>query len=290
MKRTPLPLAFLAHRGIHSFPVTCHRLSRNIGVKARARYLSLDDSVEPQPPQNNIDINPIYASLATAETIYWYYLAPGIDPDSRWFAPSDGELISQLLDPAIIFNEPGFAFSSLLLNSFLILPMVWTLLLLQEDGEGQVISPLPFCLAGFFVGGGALIPYMVVRKNPKEKVDMDKNRFGGLLRLFEPDFFGPQILCALLGIIVISFAYEVSSSSLQIEWGAFADRLRHSQFTSLALFDFTMLSFTIVDPMTDDAKRRGFIADQDDIKKLWPFLLPLFGPVAWVLKRPALPP
>ena len=289
MRRTPLLLAFLASRGIQSFPVSNYRSPRSGGVKARAQYhLSLDDN-EPEPPQNNIDINPIYAFLATAETIYWYYLAPGIDPDSRWFAPSDGELISQLLNPAIIFNEPGFAFSSLLLNSFLIIPMVWALLLLQEDGDDQVLSPLPFCLAGFFVGGGALVPYMIVRKSP-EKVDLDKNGYGGLLRLFEPDSFGPKMLCALVALISISFAYEVSNSSLQAEWESFIDRLHNSQFTSLALFDFTMLSCTIIDPMTDDAERRGFAAVDQEVKEgLWPFLLPLFGPVAWILKRPALP-
>ena len=289
MRQTPLLLlTFLASRGIHAFPVANYRSSpQSIGAKARAQYLSLDDNEQPQ--KYNIDINPIYASLATAETIYWYYLAPGIDPDSRLFAPSDGELISQLLDPTIIFNEPGFALSSLLLNSFLILPMVWALLLLQEDGHNQVISPFPFCLAGFFAGGGALIPYMIIRKSP-EKVDLDQNRYGGLLRSFEPDSLGPKLLCALLALILISFVYEVSNSSLQIEWNAFVTRLEHSQFTSLALFDFTMLSCTIVDPMTDDAERRGFIADQDDSKRLWSFLMPLFGPVAWVLKRPALPP
>ena len=287
-----LLLAFVAPDGIYSYLVVnkSRQSPRSIGNialrKAPLDSLPLDDN-DPEPPQNNIEINPIYASLATAETIYWYYLAPGIDPDSRWFAPSDGELISQLLDPAIIFNQPGFAFSSLLLNSFLILPMVWALLLLQED-EKQVIPPLPFCLAGFVVGGGALIPYMIFRKSP-EKVALYQNRYGGILRLFEPDSIGPKLLSILLTLVWISFAYGLNNNSLQVEWGAFVDRLQHSQFISLALVDFTKLSCAIVDPMADDAERRGFIADQEESKILWPFLLPLFGPVAWILKRPALP-
>ena len=107
----------------------------------------------------------LYASLATAETVFWYWLAPGIDPSSRWFAPSDGALISALFDPSIALSPPagsGLGFSSLLLNSFLILPSVWALLLLQEadgtcaPGRGQPLPPLPFCMAGFFVGGGGL--------------------------------------------------------------------------------------------------------------------------------------
>ena len=292
-----LLLAFLAPGGILSFPVGIrsfhlHQSSGAIARSKAARQIHLsrhldDDALPDREKPQNIIINPIYASLAAAETIYWYYLAPGIDPASRWFAPSDGELISQLLNPAIIFNEPGFAFSSLLLNSFLILPMVWALLLLQEEGDDQVISPLPFCLAGFFVGGGSLIPYMIVRRR-STTVDLDQNRYGGLLRLFEPDSVGPKLISMLLVLVWISFAYEVSGSSLQFEWEAFVDRLHHSQFTSLALFDFTMLSCTIVEPMTDDARRRKYFGDQGDVKKLWGFLLPLFGPVAWILKRPAL--
>ena len=48
----------------------------------------------------------LYASLATAETVFWYWLAPGIDPSSRWFAPSDGALISALFDPSIALSPP----------------------------------------------------------------------------------------------------------------------------------------------------------------------------------------
>ena len=297
-----LQLFFLAPIGICAYPfgIGSVHFHRSIVTKTRRKSAlrinlrRLDDDVL-LPDDNNdnndgpphININPTYLSLATAETIYWYYLAPGIDPASRWFAPSDGELISQLLDPSIIFNQPGYAFSSLLLNSFLILPMVWALMLLQEEGDDQVISPLPFCLAGFFVGGGALIPYMIVRQS-SPKVDLDQNRYGGFLKLFEPDSLGPKLLCLLLALVTASFVYEVCNSSLQGEWEAFVDRLHHSQFISLALLDFTLLSCTIADPMTDDAKRRIYIRNQDDGKNLRPFLMPLLGPVAWILKRPAL--
>lgn len=235
---------------------------------------------------SNISINPMYLGLATAETIFWYYLAPGIDPNSRWFAPADGVLLSQLLDPTVVLSQPGYAFSSLLLNCFLLLPMVWTILLLQEE-EDQVITPLPFCLAGFFVGGGALIPYMIIRRVPDD-VDSDRSKFSAFLQLFEPSAIGPKLLGLLTTIVLTTFALEIYNSNLEIEWNAFVDRLFQSQFVSLALFDFTMLSCTIVDPMTDDAKRRGYLYPDSRTSLLAPFLVPLIGPVAWILKRPGL--
>ena len=52
-----------------------------------------------------------YGSLAFLETIFWYFLAPGIDPQSRWFNPVDGKLISNLLEesiknPELITHQP----------------------------------------------------------------------------------------------------------------------------------------------------------------------------------------
>ena len=294
-----LLVVFLTPIGIHSYPISTEptRFHRSIvtetrrGAALRINRGQVDDLLLPDgdEPPSKININPTYLSLATLETIYWYYLAPGIDPASRWFAPTDGELISKLLDPSIIFNQPGYAFSSLLLNCFLILPMVWAVLLLQEDEDNQVISPLPFCLAGFFVGGGALIPYMIFRQT-SSKVDLEQNRYGGFLKLFEPDSLGPKLLCFLLFLVGSTFVYEVSNNSLQGEWEAFVDRLHHSQFISLALLDFTLLSCTVAEPIADDAKRRGYTytSNQDD-GDLRMFLLPLVGPVAWILKRPPLP-
>lgn len=230
-------------------------------------------------------INPVYTGLATAETIFWYWLAPGIDPDSRWFAPIDGVLISKLLDPSIVLLRPGYAFPSLLLNCYLLLPMVWAILLLQEK-EDQIISPLPFCIAGFAFGGGALIPYMIVRKSP---MDVDRAKFSTLLNFFEPPSVGPKLLGSLTAVVLVAFFAELYQSTLEIEWHAFVDLLFHSQFISLALFDFTMLSCAIVDPMMDDAKRRGYLDnDTSGILQILPFLVPLVGPVAWIMMRPKL--
>jgi len=273
------------------------------------------------------------------ETIFWYYLAPGIDPQSRWFNPLDGELIvGKLLNPSTVFSPTlgsGLSFSSLLLNSFLILPMVWALLLLQEDDnnnnnnsisatsmnnghQNQNSPPKPqiaaiaavattsikffACAAGFFVGGGALIPYMVLRRPMPFRRSIDPDQFPAPLRIFEQHHreeeeeeeensssttttnstgiaissSGPIFLLALTSLVVVTFLFPfvihsnaLSSSSNNninydydwiIEWNAFLDRAHNSQFTALALFDFTMISITILDPMMDDALRRGYVA------------------------------
>jgi hypothetical protein len=248
----------------------------------------------------------LYGSLALAETIFWYWLAPGIDPDSRWFAPADRELVSTLLNPAIATAPPtgsGLGFSSLLLNSFLILPSVWSLLLLQEDGpctpgKRQIISPFPFCAAGFFVGGGALIPYMVVREPRPLPEEVNPSRFPAPLKWFEEGPIGPAVLVALTVLVLTTFATPFLCSggayNWTIEWNAFLDRIQSSQFSALAVFDLTMLSFTILDPMMDDARRRRFLNDDDGattttmeaISRLAPYMFPLLGPVAWICLRP----
>lgn len=110
MRNLLVLVVFLTPIGIHSYPigteqtrfhrsiVTQTRRSAALRINLRRHALLLPDGDE---PPSKININPIYLSLATLETIYWYYLAPGIDPASRWFAPPDGELISKLLDPTI---------------------------------------------------------------------------------------------------------------------------------------------------------------------------------------------
>jgi hypothetical protein len=251
-----------------------------------------DNNDDEDPHDNDVQastsrfpkINPLYTGLATAETVFWYWLAPGIDPDSRWFAPADGALISKLLDPSIVLSEPGYALSSLLLNSFLIVPAVWALLLLQEEEE-QFVSPVPFCLAGFVVGGGSLMPYMIVRK-PQDTVDPE--RFPPLLQLFEQsNLIFATLLALLTSTLFDALVIEFSHSTWTVEWTAFLDRLQTSQFTSLALFDFVLLSCTIIDPMKDDAKRRGYLDDNAPaLPKLAPFLIPIVGHVAWIVLRP----
>ena len=63
-----------------------------------------------------------------------------------------------------------------------------------------------------------------------------------------------------------------------------------SQFTSLASFDFVMISSAVLDPMADDARRRGFLEEEattaEAAGRLAPYLFPLIGPVAWIVFRP----
>ena len=64
--------------GLPSRPLSRQR--SRLGSFVASQGSSSDDG-EP------FSIQPIYLLLATAETIFWYWLAPGIDPASRWLAP-----------------------------------------------------------------------------------------------------------------------------------------------------------------------------------------------------------
>lgn len=293
-----------------------HIINRQLSVLNDKLAKDMDENYD-----NSLSISLPYLFLTTVETVFWWYLAPGIDPDSRWFAPQDGVLLSKLLDPSIVLSPPpgsGLGFSSLLLNSFLILPAVWSVILLQE--KKQSLPPLPFCLAGFLVGGGSLIPYMIIRKR-RESVDYEQ--FSTILKFFEPSistkgektpstphitsdnarnraipssFFvnGQTLLIGLTLIIIASFAEPFLTGSVEFgsEFLSFKERIGSSQFTSLALFDFTMISAAIIDPMIDDAKRRNFLCQDITlgmaVRQMLPFLFPLLGPVAWIYARPRL--
>ena len=77
-----------------------------------------------------------------------------------------------------------------------------------------------------------------------------------------------------------------------------------SQFVSTSIIDMFIGSILLLDPIVDDAKRRGYIINNIDddnknsnsflsnitnTKKLWPFAMPVFGPLLWVLVRPSAP-
>jgi len=272
-----------------------------------------------------------YGILAVLETIFWYCVAPGIDSQSPWFNPLDGKLIASLLNPSTVFSPPvgsGLGFSSLLLNTFLILPMVWSLLLLQErDGDccettndgstsgGYNNHTFPqsvrksittsfrtfACTGGFLVGGGILIPYMMFRRPMAFRRSIDPEKFPVPLGLFEeqqpqpqhqqqqppksatnsvstnPTIFparpplppppnGQIILLTLTSVVLISFLLPFINHHCDwiTEWNAFSDRAHTSQFTALALYDFTMISIAVLDPIMDDALRRGYVVGWDD--------------------------
>lgn len=309
-QQSPFPRMHLDHRSAHVPVLPFRPLSRQ-----RSRldsFVASKGSSSSNDGRESFGIQPIYLILATAETIYWYWLAPGIDPASRWLAPADVALITEkLLDPSVVLSPPvgsGLGFSSLLLNSFLVLPAVWALLLLQEDGgctpgRAQLVPPLPFCAAGFLVGGGALIPYMIVRRARGSPGDVEACLLPPGLRLFERRGgdeagagagapVGPPALATLLAVVLGAFAWPLLSgaSSWDAEWAGFVTRAGSSQFTSLALFDLAMISTAVVDPMADDARRRGWLEEDASAAvaaaRLAPYLFPLVGPVAWICRRP----
>ena len=102
---------------------------------------------------------------------------------------------------------------------------------------------------------------------------------------------GQTLLIGLTLIIIASFAEPFLTGSVEFgsEFSSFKERIGSYQFTSLALFDFTMISAAIIDPMIDDAKRRNFLCQDITlgmaVRQMLPFLFPLLGPVAWIYAR-----
>jgi len=236
----------------------------------------------------------------------------------------------------------------------LILPMVWSLLLLQEQEPDNCAStsndkvPMSLgnnittairtsvCASSFLVGGGILIPYMIFRRPMPFRQSLDPGKFPSALGFFEEqsqvqkfasgaipfvEFNGRLCLLALLSVVLVSFLFPFANEQCywSVEWNAFLNRARSSQFTALALYDFTMISIALLDPMMDDAIRRGYVIGWesvdgkrvsgpesgeknsrdanrdrwrrekrlDALRMLAPYVaIPLIGPVAWICLRP----
>ena len=134
---------------------------------------------------------------------------------------------------------------------------------------------------------------MIARRPRRRAGDVDPSKFPIWLTSFEGGRrAGPAALIALTALILTSFAspFLFGSSDWGIELNAFLVRMDGSQFTSLASFDFVMISSAVLDPMADDARRRGFLEEEataaEAAGRLAPYLFPLIGPVAWIVFRP----
>ena len=139
--------------------------------------------------------------------------------------------------------------------------------------------------------------------------------------MIEP-MMGQVLLLALASVVAVLFLllFATHHCYWTVEWNAFLDRAHSSQFTALALYYFTMISIAVLDPMMDDAIRRGYVIgwenenenERDDsyvfsdseyrdanrdrwrsekrtdaLRMLATYVaIPLVGPVAWICLRP----
>ena len=240
------------------------------------------------------------------------YTGPG--SDGTLFPQQDLDLITQsLMNPNVMSNPPdgsGYGiFSYTLFNSFIYLPLVWAAIILPENAAAAAkkkqqqsflfLPAWPFLVASTALGGIGLYPYLALRKPMTTTIpNSDDATKNGLSSSFLVSFFNDSI--ALKVLLVLSNLYLLQiflepflsgNSNLVLEIQGFGTLFGHSQFVFTTTLDAIILSLLLLDPISDDAKRRGVLEQDSGLMetatKLWPFLVPVFGSLFWVLLRPS---
>lgn len=216
-------------------------------------------------PQALPKLNPAPATVWSSLVAYTASpLSPGHDAASQAF---DNELIATLLStPLQVTPLASLVFNIIAFWPFVYAPLVW-------PGR-QKVPVSPFLLASFGLGVFALAPYLAVRE---------------LRTRVEPptDFLGTVFESKAYAGVVTASAVTVAALCLQKFDGASLDEflaLFQSQlFIHTTTLDFSCLSLLSYGVIKEDAARRDA-----DPRLAFLALLPLYGPLVYLLVRPDL--
>lgn len=152
---------------------------------------------------------------------------------------------------------------------------VWPLIyasVLLFDGQGQRVPAWLFVLASFGVGAFALLPYLALRQpNPTPMAARSM-----VLRGLDSRWTAGAIALLVTGLLIYGFSQGDGSGFVQ-QWHT-------SRFIHVMSLDFTLLCLLFPALLRDDMARRQWNPPQ----LFWLFsLLPLLGPVLYLIFRPA---
>ena len=310
------PLSPLTRGAVATTATTLH----NVGGGSN---LNSAESTSPTNDDDDITRKVVFGTAFIGENIY-SYTSPGAD--GTIFPQSDLNLIQQLLDPNVMSNAPpmGYAlFSLLFFNSFIYLPLVWGSILHpithNPKSKSTPLPAWPFVVASTAFGGIGLYPYLAFRQQysvvsskttatpPPTTTTTTTIKSSIKSESLANNFFEifDTIIGKLVLVAIVSFTfytYSTSQTNLSEDIDGLWNMFQTSQFVSTSIVDTFIGSILFLDPIVDDAKRRGYIINNIDddnknsnsflsnitiTKKLWPFAMPVFGPLLWVLVRPS---
>lgn len=160
-----------------------------------------------------------------------------------------------------------------LFNIMGVLPLVYACLLLF-DGRGQKIPAAPFAVAAFGIGIFALLPYFALRQ-PNTTWNGDKNL---LLKILDSRWTG--LILTILTVVLLTYGFS------QGNWHDFVSQWQTNRFIHVMSLDFCLLCLFFPVLIEDDLKRRK----SDSPWLFWTIsFVPLFGTLAYLCLRPALP-
>lgn len=151
-------------------------------------------------------------------------------------------------------------------------PIIYSCLLFS-DGNGQKIPAWPFALLSFGTGAFGLLPYLALREMQPEF----KGQKNGLIKLLDWRWTGVALTLGTVALLTYGLAGN---------WGNFIEQFQTSRFIHVMSLDFCLLCLLFPTILGDDMARRGLA----NPKIFWLVaLIPLFGPLAYLCLRPALP-
>ncbi|TAD74118.1 MAG: DUF2834 domain-containing protein [Oscillatoriales cyanobacterium] len=194
---------------------------------------------------------------------YAVLLAPPDRPDTL-------DLIVQLSTGQVADLNPAIV---ALFNLMGIWPMVYGAVMLT-DGRGQSVRAWPFWAGSMALGAFALLPYLALRRSNPQFVGA-KSR---LLGFWESRWLAIGLTVGAIGLLGWGFS--------QGDWADFAQQWQTSRFIHVMSLDFVMLSLLFGVLVGDDLTRRGW-----GDRRWWRaiVLIPLVGPLAYLVARPPLP-
>jgi len=165
-----------------------------------------------------------------------------------------------------------------LFNSLGIIPAIYASLLLPGANNKQKVPGLLFVISSFALGFFGVGPYLGLRRINTEVTDSTKGR-GSFI--FENKL--TSIGCLLFGIYLLYFAF--TSPFEGDRFASYFELFKNQRLAHVSTIDFTILSIAMNEPMSEDMQRRGW--EGPSAATFCAF--PLFGPIAYLLLRPALP-
>lgn len=219
-----------------------------------------------------------YLGLWIGLIAYVYAFAPGGSPEAKSI---DMDMIMKLVTTP--FDGTITPLYVLVFNSLGVLPAVFASLLLP-GGKDQKIPTLPFVGSAFAVGFFGVAPYLGLREINTEVTaeDVAESNRG----VFESKI--PAV--GMLAFFAYLIFYVLSSGDLPQQAEDFADLWRSQALVHVSTFDAIILSLAVWDPLREDKARRVKDSDSDSMLPAWMYcLVPVLGPVVYLLTRPKLP-
>ena len=167
-----------------------------------------------------------------------------------------------------------------LFNVMGVWPAVYAALLIPGGRSGNGVPAWPFVTASFGLGAFALLPYFVLWKPDAASLPARSDLGRGARAL------DSRITALLLLLATAGLTYNAATAG-GASWAAYGRLLSESKLVCVTSADFVTLTLMAPAWVLNDASRRQWGLGEGFLTGL--ALMPLFGPLTYLLLRPRLP-